>query len=130
MYLSLGEIISEMEKHSPLQPMRIGFTHAHSYRGDYYQLGVEPIQGTTIGDSLAILKGAIGKTFQGYKGGDYTMHDETSVYISVYGEGDGDKLGSLLLAYMLGADPVAALGDKLERTWPGHIQGTVEAKTT
>lgn len=40
----------------------------------------------TVADLLADAKSAVGKTFQGYKGGDFTMDRSTPVWISNVGE--------------------------------------------
>lgn len=42
-------------------------------------------------------KSALGATFTGYKGGEYTMNEYTDCWIAEYGEGDGDKIGPTLM---------------------------------
>lgn len=59
----------------------------NSWRGDYSELMIER-GGTkewTVGQLLAELKGAEGRTFEGYKGGYYTMDLDTRVWIDTYG---------------------------------------------
>lgn len=61
-----------------------------SYRGDYSHLAIErnetedssPIK---VGDFIKELELCIGKTFTGYKGGDFVMDDTTPIWVSDYG---------------------------------------------
>ena len=61
-----------------------------SYRGDYSHLAIErnetedssPIK---VGDFIKELELCIGKTFTGYKGGDFTMGRNTPVWVANYG---------------------------------------------
>lgn len=60
-----------------------------SYRGYYDQLAIEPDGQTTAGDLATALSEAIGESFQGYKGGDYSMSRNTPVWLSHYGDASG-----------------------------------------
>jgi hypothetical protein len=60
--------------------LKRGFHHPHSYRGYYDRLGVEWTGDITIGTMIYTLRGAIGETYQGWKGGDYTMDESTEVH--------------------------------------------------
>ena len=52
----------------------------------------------TISDMLNYAKSAMGNTFEGYKGGEYTMGEDTPCWISPYGEsGKADQIGQTLL---------------------------------
>lgn len=73
-----------------------------SYRGYYCDLAIGVHAGgrgadrTTVGELLAELEGAIGKTFVGYKGGEYVMGKQTRVWLSNYGEcSDADVTGAV-----------------------------------
>ncbi len=65
----------------------------HSYRGAYRELAIwhsdpsliEPENGTPKSELLKLLKGAIGSTFNGYKGGDYNMCERSLVFLDPYG---------------------------------------------
>lgn len=59
-----------------------------SWRGDYTELalsqdGAFPI---SVGDILKDLRDAIGKTYEGYKGGEYQMNGATGVYCDNWGQ--------------------------------------------
>ena len=63
-----------------------------SYRGFYDHLAVtwkprvNSDDDMTVADFLAMLKGAVGQTFEGYKGGEYVMSRETPVWVDNYGD--------------------------------------------
>jgi len=80
----------------------LGFGQPRSWRGSYSELAFEPAENVTVASMLANAKKALGATFSGYKGGDYTMHEYTDCYIDRYGESGGDKIGPVLVAYMTG----------------------------
>lgn len=46
-------------------------------------------------------KSALGATFYGYKGGEYTMHEYTYCWIAEYGTSKGDKIGPTIKALWL-----------------------------
>lgn len=63
-----------------------GFNRPHSYRGYYDRVAFEPVRKPmTVEFMLAAAKGALGKTFRGYKGGDYLMDENTPVHLASYG---------------------------------------------
>jgi len=104
--MTLGELIKRLESADPTQVVRWGFGDPHSYRGYYEQLAFEPKENVTVASMLADAKSALGRTFCGYKGGDYVMDEWTSVWIANYGESGGEGIGDILLNYMLsGAIP-------------------------
>jgi len=96
----LGRIIERLEKESQDKVIKNGFNNPHSYRGDYYELGVEPKENTSIKELLTCLKEALDSTYTGWKGGDFTMDRYVDVYIAYEGT-CGDNLGGMLLEYML-----------------------------
>lgn len=96
----LKELIAFLEKQNPAQVVPVGFHRPHSYRGYYDQLAFEPKRSVTIGSMLKCAQQAIGQTFEGYKGGDYTMGEHTDVYLAEYGS-TGEQIGQILLAYMV-----------------------------
>lgn len=99
--MTLGELIKALSRFKSDEEVKFDFVHfkpnmqIHSYRGDYSQLAVgytseyKQEDDVTVGNVLAMLKGAIGKTFEGYKGGDYTMDEETPIWV-----GDTNESGS------------------------------------
>lgn len=99
----LKDLIERLEK-EPNKFLKLGFTHAHSWRGSYDCLAFEPCEGAKVSDMLYEAKEALGKTFEGWKGGDFVMSEYTEVYLSEEGTSSGyaeDGLSSLLLEYML-----------------------------
>lgn len=105
--MTLGELISFLEQRNPELVVRLGFDSAHSYRGYYEQLAFTPARDVTVGTMLASARNALGETFTGYKGGEFTMHEYTRVWVSERGC-TGESIGPALLAYMVGeADDLA-----------------------
>lgn len=99
--MTLGELIAALEKEDPTLVVPHGFLRPHSYRGFYHHLAFEPEENVSIGDMLAAARGALGETFQGWKGGDYQMDEGAPVWIAVEGDANGDTIGKILLSYMI-----------------------------
>lgn len=89
--IPLGEIHAKLEGlHSDMQ---VEFsdggapTCPHSYRGFYRFLALErttdPVMVNQFRD---MVESAIGGTFEGYKGGEYTMSRMTPVWVAPYGD--------------------------------------------
>lgn len=98
----LIELIKYLESKDPEKLVPIGFCDPHSYRGSYCELAFEKTEGAvSIGEMLRTAKSCIGTTFIGYKGGEYTMSEYTTVHIAEYGC-CGEEIGTLLLDYMCG----------------------------
>jgi hypothetical protein len=102
--LTLGELILKMEAVVARQKARIaegkeeatvGYdfeylfpTSIDSWRRSYAELALNfQAEGNelTATDFLKVLKDAVGKTFCGYKGGDYVMSRQTPVWVANYG---------------------------------------------
>ncbi len=96
----LKELIAALVKEDPSAILPRGFRNPHSYRGYYDRLAFEPAENISIGEMLECAESALGRTFQGYKGGDYVMGEYTEVYIAEYGC-CGEEIGPRLLSYML-----------------------------
>lgn len=56
-----------------------------SYRGYYSDLSFEDADSKTASDFLSQLQEALGGTYGGYKGGEYTMNENTPLWRSEYG---------------------------------------------
>lgn len=87
-----------------------------SYRGYYDHLalgtGDEP---QTVAQLLAAAGGAKGKTFTGYKGGDYVMDGDTPVWFSEW----GDNSGIGIVGVNLAVTPLQLVtADVSHYTWP------------
>jgi hypothetical protein len=91
--LSLRETIALLSAHPDDAPAQIewsgelfGFDGVDSYRGYYSDLALEPVRGATNVRAIRqALESAIGETYQGYKGGDYTMGPTTPLWVANYG---------------------------------------------
>ena len=108
--LDLGEVIAALEAQDPAKVLPVGFYGPHSYRGYYHELAFEMCTNVTVGEILAAARSAVGKTFEGWKGGDYTMDTSSLVHL-VQEEGCcGETLGAVSLHLMLNqaASPSAA----------------------
>lgn len=83
--MTLGELISALEALPPDQMLAWGIEHPHSYRGFYNDVAFERRAPQTAGEAAAVARSALGQTYQGWKGGDYTMHEYGDVYCAVQG---------------------------------------------
>jgi hypothetical protein len=81
----LKDLIVWLEQQDANAIVTDGFGSPHSDRGWYEKLGFSPVEKTTFGDMLTHTRSALGATFQGYKGGDYTMDEWTDCLIGEYG---------------------------------------------
>lgn len=91
--ITLGRLITELKLCEPDSSVRFDFgymspTTLDSYRGDYAQLalGYQEATRPTVADLVKHLESAIGKSFEGYKGGTYYMSKDTPVWAANYGE--------------------------------------------
>lgn len=100
--LELGELIAALEQADQEAIVPVGFTNPHSYRGYYNELAFEPAANVRVADMLAAAREALGSTYSGYKGGDYTMDQYSPTWLSHIGEGHAETIGVVLLSYMLG----------------------------
>lgn len=99
--LTIRQLISELERCSTDKPVYAAFDGSSiisplgdvdSYRGYYEQLAIEP-GGPARCEALAdILIESLDKTFYGYKGGEFSMFDDTPVWVSEYGIASGDMV--------------------------------------
>lgn len=89
-HLTLGQLITELAQSAP--DAEVTFDSGEpvggcgSYRGYYSDLafckGDEP---RSVASLLEEARTANGKTFEGYKGGDFTMSDDTPLWFAEYG---------------------------------------------
>jgi len=88
--MTLGEAILILGAVNPGMVVKGVSDKARSYRGYYSDLAIEPGE-TRVGDLLDVLKDSLGKTFTGYKGGDFVMKKNTPLWVANSGV-CGDKL--------------------------------------
>lgn len=76
--------------------------HPHSYRGYYVDLCFEPVSGETmnIRDLISLIEDTKGKTYQGWKGGDFTMGDKSEIYVAEEGN-TGPGLKTFLAEWLV-----------------------------
>lgn len=98
--MTLGELIEFLETKDLDKIVPLGFYNPHSYRGNYYDLAFEPKENVTVGQMLASARDAGGKTYNGWKGGEYKMDEYTDVWLAEQGS-TGESIGPILLRYML-----------------------------
>lgn len=102
--LTLGEVIAVLEeeqKKSPGRVLRMGFGDPGSWRGDYIEMMVQPKADVTIDNMLQDVKGALGDTYYGYKGGEFIMTEYTAVWLDYYGESHEVPVSKFILKVML-----------------------------
>lgn len=97
----LGELIEWLEHQDGAKVVPHGFGEPCSYRGYYEDVAFAPAENVTFASMLANAKSALGATFQGYKGGEYTMNEYTDCWIAEYGTSHGDKIGPTIKALWL-----------------------------
>lgn len=101
--MKLGELIDAMKTQKQDAAIRIAApidlapTRLDSYRGYYEDLaiGFEPPtewNTPTVGEFLLELEGAIGKTYCGWKGGEFLMGEDTIVWVATVGESSGARV--------------------------------------
>lgn len=101
--LSLGELILKLEAMPQDAPVALqsGKTpgHPNSWRGSYDEIAIEPDHETprSVGEFRHDLVGAIGHTFQGYKGGDFTMGRQTPVWVAEWGTSGNDAVVDVIV---------------------------------
>ena len=97
--LTLGKLIDLLSKLAADKRVRFDFRigrnsavpgEVMSWRGAYAELAssfsYEEREMPTVAQVLADLQFAIGKTFEGYKGGQYMMGETTPVWVASYGD--------------------------------------------
>jgi len=92
--INLGQLIDLLNQRPQNQGVSFDFCgtvpdSVDSYRGYYDQLAVGWCHGgkpQTVAGLLAILEGAVGTTYEGWKGGEYVMSRRTPLWVSNPGE--------------------------------------------
>lgn len=97
MHIYLGELIQQLKAMPQDGVIPFGFDKPMSYRGHYDELAFAPKQNAVVSEMLAHAESAVGKTFTGYKGGEYEMGAGSECWIAEYGTNAGDKIGMTLI---------------------------------
>ncbi|MGA9772343.1 MAG: hypothetical protein WBV94_25140 [Blastocatellia bacterium] len=96
--MKLGELITILKRHEQDKFVRYDFVHftpdgIDSYRGYYEQLAIGYSQKEIkVAQLLDLLKQAVGRKFEGYKGGQYAMHENTPLWVSNRSEAGGTAI--------------------------------------
>ena len=98
--MTLGEVIEFLEKRDPTEHVKNGWAEPNSYRGYYADLAFAPTMNTSIDKMLSFARGAVGQTYEGYKGGECKMELDTDVWLASWGRG-GVEITKLLLFVIL-----------------------------
>ena len=101
--MKLGHYIKLLEQANPDKIVANGLGKPNSWRGRYSELMFEPIGETTVAFMLKEAKKAVGATYTGWKGGEFTMGLETEIHVesSPGSYSDNEMLWKLLLELML-----------------------------
>lgn len=86
--MNLGELIDALKKADPDLIVADGFCAPHSYRGYYDHVAFEPRRDVSVRHMLAAAESAVGATYEGWKGGTYTMDRDSVVHIAKEGHTD------------------------------------------
>lgn len=96
--MTLGEMIVRLEAAPQDAHIRVPFYDAYagcldSYRGYYEMLAIDhQAAPKTVADFLKEAREAVGSTFIGYKGGDFTMDRNTPIWVAEYGASTGQAV--------------------------------------
>lgn len=84
--MTLGELIATLESY-PQEKQITNINFPHSYRCYYEDLALEQGEGTrSVGSLVELLKTkCLDNIFYGYKGGSFTMKQQTPIWIAEYG---------------------------------------------
>jgi len=83
--ITLGAFINLLKSADPEKYVSYSLGDLHSFRGEPLHLAIYHSNGATVKEMLDHAKEALGKTFQGYKGGEYVMHENTEIHFAHYG---------------------------------------------
>lgn len=90
--MTLGQLIARLTE-LPGDMQMTNLTEPHSYRGFYCDLAFECREGARpVADVLHMCETCIGSRLSGHKGGNYTIHRDTPVWIAGYMQWPGTRL--------------------------------------
>ena len=91
--MTLGELVATLCPYNKELPVKFDDGSIpgdfDSYRGYYRYIAIGRGSTSMVGDLLEKATSAIGQTYEGYKGGEFTMHKNTPVFISEWGSSSG-----------------------------------------
>lgn len=102
MQMTLGELIKALKQEDAASRVQFDFCDfvpgkLGSYRGYYDQLAFDysPDGDMTVGELLAHCKETVGKTFTGWKGGEYLMDEQTELWVAQPGRSSGTAVADV-----------------------------------
>lgn len=98
--ITLGKFIALLEREPTNNTVRFDFgyfrpTSVSSYRGYYDQLAVEYVRDEkeiTVKEFISVLRSAIDRVFEGYKGGDFKMDCDTPLWAANQGDSNSTAI--------------------------------------
>ena len=123
--MRLRELIEWLERQDAERTVTNGFGEPHSDRGDYSLLAFEPVKVTTFGEMLAHAAAAEGRTFTGWKGGEYVMEGDTRCRIGKWGECGEDITRAHLELWLVGAALTDVLKERARQDAKWGVQNLV-----
>lgn len=90
MQYTLMDVIKKLESYPPSTVLSPGFSSPHSYRGYYDRVAFTPLPSAPVEHMLAAAELALNNTFEGYKGGEYLMEEDTLCHVAEYGQCDSE----------------------------------------
>lgn len=100
--ITLGELLDWLASLPPDNEIVFDFCQfspgeMNSSRGDYSKLAISWLNGKTVTaqELLNRYRPMVGATFQGYKGGNYTMDRDTQVWVDEWGSWTGTAITGL-----------------------------------
>ena len=94
----LEELIDWLKQQDPNLTVPHGFGSPHSYRGNYTEVAFSPEVNVTFGEMLQHAESALGATFEGWKGGEFTMSEWSTCWIADEGSCVSDRIGPTIKA--------------------------------
>lgn len=91
-HVTLGKLIEALRKANPESVVTFnhnttfGPSKPHSYRGYYSDLSLGITAPPKVKEFLPLCEEANGNVFEGYKGGDFKMSNDTPLWCASYGE--------------------------------------------
>ncbi|MFI0934658.1 hypothetical protein ACH4RG_23410 [Streptomyces sp. NPDC021019] len=119
--MTLDELLTALGHADQTHVLPNGFNNPHSYRGYYDELAFEPAENISVADMAAAGWAAMDETFEGYKGGQFTMTGDTDCWLSFEGWAGGEPITTELLARLLAAGARPTLPGEVFQAPGNHV---------
>ena len=83
--MTLGTLLKTLKMLPPSAKFEKGFCGASSYRGHYHNLGLFPAENVGVESMIKVLTDSNGTHFDGWKGGEFLMHEDVDCYLAYDG---------------------------------------------